>query len=148
MDQRIVDLSARLKRPNRAERRRARHFQLKRDRGVVLWTVFVFADVGCIGFAVSEDPTALVERLEHDVRDAQARGEPVPPGLAISVVPLVFAPGCPLEQLVAVLRLKRDAVHTAQQLAAAGVQITEMPAEILARLHPLASTLAATDTQQ
>jgi hypothetical protein len=136
------------KRPNRAARRRAQHFQRHADRGVAVWAVYVFADVGCVGFAVTEQPAALVDRLEHDVRDAQARGDAVPPGLALSIVPLVFAAGAPVEQLIAVLRLPRDALHTAAQLAAAGVQLTEMPAEVLARLHPLAGTPAATETQQ
>jgi hypothetical protein len=144
----IRDPRGSLKRPNRAARRRARHFQRQADHGVAVWAVYVFADVGCIGFAVTEHPGALVDRLEHDVCDAQARGDALPPGLAISVTPLVFASGAPLEQLVAVLELPRDALHTAEQLRAAGVMVTEMPAEVLARLHPLVATRVATETRQ
>jgi hypothetical protein len=147
--QRYPDVVVPLKRrPTRAERRRARRFQRHRDAGVAVWAVYVFADVACIGFAVTEHPDALVDRVEHDVRDARARGDAVPPGLGVSIVPLIFSPGCPLEQFVAVLGLPRDALHTAEQLAAAGVMLTEMPAEVLVRLHPLASTPAATGTKQ
>lgn len=134
--------------PNSAARRRAHHFRTQRDRGVVLWSVYFFSDVGPIGFVVTEQPDALVERLEHDVRCTRVRGEDVPPGLGVSVVPLVFATGCPLDQLVAVLGLERDTLHTAEHLAAAGVVLTEMPAEVLARLHPLAGTPPASETAQ
>jgi hypothetical protein len=145
--QRIVDLSSALKGPNRAGRRHARTFQRERERGVVLWAAFVFDGVGCIGFGVTEHPDTLLALMTDQVEHARRRGE-LPAGLGASVVPLAFSPGCPLEQLVAVLGLPRDTIHTAEQLQAAGVWLTEMSPDTLARLHPLASTSAPTTSQQ
>jgi hypothetical protein len=129
---------------NRAARRRAQRDQ----RGRTEHVAYVWVDIGLLGFVFTTNVPALRARLEDEVRRALRQGEAIPPGLALTAIPLRVAPDAPLDQVLALATLPRDVLVTADALERRGVLVRPLTPPELLRLHPLAHVQPATETPQ